>query len=85
MRTEDCFRKEHNTVEGEKREKEWSCDDPEVEEQEDDVLIISDIKYEKEVKKFALLDLFLPIIIISYHLGGEYILCDKIDETIFRK
>ena len=69
MRTEDCFRKEHNTVEGEKREKELSCDDPEVEEQEDDALIISDInetKYEKEVKKFSLLDLFPPI--ITYHI-----------------
>ena len=66
MRTEDCFRKEHNTVKGEKREKEWGSEDPEVEEQEDDVLIISDIKYEKEVNKFALLDLFPPI--ITYHI-----------------
>ena len=69
MRTEDCFRKEHNTVEGEKREKDLDCEYPEVEGQEDDALIISDVnetKCEEQVKKFSLLDLFPPI--ITYHI-----------------
>ena len=69
MRTEDCFKKEHNTVEGEKREKERGCENSEVEEQEVAALIISNIDEtndKKEVKKFALLDLFPPI--ITYHI-----------------
>ena len=69
MRTEDCFRKEHNAVEGEKREKEWDCEGPEVEGQEDAALIISDVnetKCEDQVNKFSLLGLFPPI--ITYHI-----------------
>ena len=76
MRTEDCFRKEHNSVEigeeVEKREKEFASEDLEVEEQEVDGLMISENNktiYEKQVKKFAildLLDLFPPI--ITYHI-----------------
>ena len=68
LQTEDCFRKEHNTVEigGEEEEDDTNED---VEDNEDDVLIISDnfVREEKKlVRLFEMMDKFPPI--ITYHI-----------------
>ena len=70
MRTDGCFRKEHNTVEiGKKEENKWESDFEELGHREEDVFIISDDsvqKKEKHVRKFEMLENFPPI--ITYHI-----------------
>jgi len=69
--TEDCFIKEHNTVEigVEEEKKEDECDDVGVDDNEEDVFIRSDDivrEKKKPLKKFDLIEKFPPI--ITYHI-----------------
>ena len=67
MATEDCFIKEHNTIEI--GEEEVHSETEEVEEKENHPFITREdelCNIKKKVKKFELLDRFPPI--ITYHL-----------------